>query len=250
MQRLVYRGSDAVTTNAQSVGEQIHRKLGVPRERIHYLPNGIDLEAWDRKSREVCPLALEPGAFHLALVGGLRREKNHERVLAALELLGRERTRDWRVWFVGAESGGRRYAHRVREQIARRGLGAIVRVEPPTPAIAALMRRLAGVLLPSDFEGFPNVALEAMASRLPVIATPVGDVPNMIEDGASGLLLASLEPSAIAAAMERLYALGPEGRAAIGERARGVVERRYTIGAVAARHLELYRRLLCMRAAA
>lgn len=243
LQRLVYRSSDAVTANAESVAEELHRKLGIARERIHYLPNGIDLDAWDRAARAEPPLALERDRFQLALIGGLRREKNHALVLAALARLPRERIARWRVWFIGDETGGRGDARRIRREIEERRLGDVVRIVPPTPRIAAVMARLDGVLLPSDFEGFPNAALEAMASRVAVIATPVGDVPNLIEDGVSGYLLPRLDAAALAEAMARLEVCGVAGRAALGERARARVADRFDMASVARRHLALYREI-------
>lgn len=246
-QSLSYRGSDAMTANSECEAAEIERRFGIARERIHYLPNGIDLAEWDRAASAECPLPLEQGAFNLALVGGLRPEKNHELVLAALDRLGPERTRGWRVWFIGPASGGRATARSIREQIARRGLGEMVRIEPSTPQIAAVISRLDGVLLPSDFEGFPNVALEAMASRVPVIATAVGDVPNLIEDGETGFLLPRLDVESLARAMQHLHDLGAERRAAIGTRARAVVERSYDMPDVARRYLALYRALATER---
>jgi glycosyltransferase involved in cell wall biosynthesis len=249
LQRFVYGGSDAVTVNAVAAGHAIVRELGVPAARVRYLPNGIDLERWDREARGPCPFELEPGRFQLALVGGLRPEKNHRLVLEALERLGRERVANWRVWFVGGESFTAAFAQGVRDAIVRQGLDSVVRIAPPTPAIAALMRRLDAVLLPSAHEGFPNVALEAMASGVPVIASGVGDVPNMIESGRTGFVLERLSAECLAAAMAQLHDLGAAARRAIGARARADVEARFRMGAVAREYLALYGEVLEARAA-
>jgi glycosyltransferase involved in cell wall biosynthesis len=106
------------------------------------------------------------------------------------------------------------------------------------------MRHLDVLVLPSRFEGFPNVLLEAMASRLPAVATPAGDVPSLMEDGRTGFLVPLGDAAALARALERLEDMGPEGRRALGERARTAVEQRYRIEVVAEQHLALYRRLL------
>lgn len=240
MQRIVYRGADAVTANAESVAREITRKLGVPPERVHYIPNGIRLDDWDRQAAGEAPFALEPGRFHLALVGGLRREKNHGLVLEALSRLPEPERADLRVWFIGAESGGHGIAECIRREIVERGLGAIVRIEPPTRSIAAVMRRLDGILLPSAYEGFPNVALEGMASGVPVIASPVGDVPNLLADGETGFVLERIDAESLIHALRRLRDLTAEERAALGARARRVVEERYAMSAIARRHLALY----------
>lgn len=242
--RLAYPRADAVTVNAQRMVADVAERLRVPRERLHYLPNGIDLEAWDAEAAGAPPFALEPGRFHLGLVGGLRREKNHLTVLEALERLGPEKTHDWRVWFVGGETGEPDYARAVRDAITRRRLGGIVRIVPPVQGVAALMRRLDGVLLPSSYEGFPNVVLEAMASGVPCVASAVGDVPNMLEDGRSGLVLERVDPDAVADALGRLHTMAPAERAALGAHARRSVDSRYAMPVVAARYLDLYRALV------
>ncbi len=239
-QRLVYRAADAVTANAESVAREITWKLGVQSERVHYIPNGIRLEDWDHRAAGEAPFLLEPDRFHLALVGGLRREKNHGLVLEALSRLPEPERADLRVWFIGAESGGHGVAEQIRREVDERGLGGIVRFEPPTRSIAAVMRRLDGIVLPSAYEGFPNVALEGMASGVPVIASPVGDVPNLLADGETGFVLERTDADALIRALRRLRGLTEDERAALGASARRVVEERYAMSNIARRHLALY----------
>jgi len=241
VQRFVYRRSDLVTANARNAAREIEERIGVPAERVRYLPNGIDLADWDRQAEAPCPLPLAPGRFHLALVGGFRPQKNHGLVLDALEALPPARRERLEVWFVGAEVDGAEYPRWVQAEIARRGLDGVVRTAPPTPAVPSLLRHLDALVLPSLYEGFPNVLLEAMASSLPAIATPVGDVPGMLEDGRTGLVVPLGRPDALAAALERLIDLPEAERRALGARAREVVEARYRMEEIARLHVELYR---------
>lgn len=244
VQRFVYRRADAVTANARDVVRTIHERLGVPRERLHHIPNGIDLERWDADAREPSPLALEPGCFHLGLIGGLRgSEKGHTVLFQALERLGPERTRSWRVWCVGGFYGQRGLSE-IEQAVAARGLAEVVRIVPPVRNVAALMTRLDAVVLPSLHEGFPNVVLEAMASRRPVVVTPVGEVPSLVADGVAGFHAKTGDPVTLARALDGLASLPPEERRAMGERGRAVVEERYAMARVAEAHLALYRKLL------
>jgi len=244
LQTPCYRLADAVTANAATVAREIERRLGVSASRLHYLPNGIDLEEWDALSAAPCPLTLEPDRFHIALVGGLRVEKNHALLLEALRRVPEETRRRWRVWFIGAESGIAGHAERVRTMVGELGLGELVRFAPPTQAIAAVMRKLDVIVLPSTFEGFPNILLEAMASRLPLIATAVGNVPEMVVDGRTGFVVPPGDPAALEQALLRVAAMTPEARQTMGDAARASVEERYRIEVVAAQHLALYRRLV------
>jgi glycosyltransferase involved in cell wall biosynthesis len=246
-QLLVYRTCDAITVNAQPVGAEIEDKLGVDPAHIRYLPNGIDLEEWTKAAALPPPWPIDRGQFHLALVGSHRPVKNHALVLAALERLGTDRIRDWRVWFVGDPHECQAFADSLRQSLESRRLAEIVRFTAATPRIAALVARMDGVLLPSLYEGFPNVVLEAMALGVPVLASRVGDVPNLIDDGSTGFLLPRLDVEAMAEGLLRLHSLTPEERRAMGGRARDRVASRFTMDRIADRHVALYRELLAAR---
>ena len=94
----------------------------------------------------------------------------------------------------------------------------------------------------SDYEGTPLFGFECMAAGTPLVATAVGGLPDMLEDGRSALLVPRRDPVALAAAIERLLA-APEERKRLADGAAKALER-YEIDAVAARFAELYRELL------
>lgn len=242
--RLTYQRAQAVTANAQNAAREISIRYHVPPEQVHYLPNGINLDDWSQESLLRSPMERAPGCFHIALIGALRPEKNHLAVLDALDRLAPEFRRQCRVWFVGGEAGDPVYVKRVGQEIQRRSLTQTVRMIPPLRHVAPLMRQLDALVLPSTFEGFPNVVLEAMASGVPVIATPVGEIPHMIEDGVTGFLLERADAQSLSFALGRLRGLPESERGAIGQRARASVARRYAMPIVVARHLELYRSLV------
>jgi glycosyltransferase involved in cell wall biosynthesis len=239
---LVYRASDAVTVNSFPAGVELQEQLGIRSDRICYLPNGIDLDEWDRTEKSSAPWDIEPGFFHIGLLGRFSPEKNHALLIDALTRVEAATRANWRVWFVGAGAVPAERA-RLEEAIKRRELGSIVRVMPPTQHVAALLRRLDLLVLPSSFEGFPNVVLEAMASRTLVAATPVGDVPNLIQHRETGLLFARHDASALASTIREASALALEERRRIVTNARRLVEARFRIDVVAADHLALYRSL-------
>jgi glycosyltransferase involved in cell wall biosynthesis len=240
VQRAVYRGADAVTVNAEPVAGEIERHLGVARERIRYIPNGIDLAGWDRAMRAECPLDLGPGLFHVGLVGRAAPQKHHELLIDALVRIERNVLRSWRVWLVGAGLDGER-ARRLQVRVRDAGLAEVVRFATEQRAIAAVMARLSLAVLTSRHEGFPNVVLEAMASSLPVIATRVGDVPNMIEPGRSGVIVPPGDAAALADALVAVFHMKPAEREALGRSARARVEECFAIDAIVSRYLELYR---------
>jgi glycosyltransferase involved in cell wall biosynthesis len=244
IKRLIFRQSRLVTTNSQPAVDEIHRELRVPRDQIAYIPNAIDVNAWDRAAARESPIPLEPGCFHLALIGRVAPQKNHRLVLQALSELRPEQIKSWRVWFVGDDKAHSKLATQLREEIANRDLSGIVRFLPPTHDIAAFIGRLDGLLLPSLWEGFPNVVLEAMTLGVPVIATPVGEVANMLESDKAGFLLKRGGAAELACTMLELERMSDSSRAEMGAYARATVESRYRIELVVRQYLDLYRSAL------
>jgi glycosyltransferase involved in cell wall biosynthesis len=89
-------------------------------------------------------------------------------------------------------------------------------------------------------EGMPTVILEAMAAGLPVVATRVGAVAEVVEEGVTGFVVPPLGDDAMASALARLAA-DPELRRRLGEEGRRRVRERYDIEPLADRHAEAYR---------
>ncbi len=123
-----------------------------------------------------------------------------------------------------------------------RALGDRVRVLPALPReeIFRLYREADVFVLPTWREGFPNVVIEAMAAGLPVVATPVGAIPEAIEDGRSGLLVPVRDAASLEAALRRLID-DPALRIAIGARARQRVEAVFAFESVIAQLAAIYR---------
>jgi glycogen(starch) synthase len=109
----------------------------------------------------------------------------------------------------------------------------------PPQDLAALYDRAGVVVLVSQMEGLPNVVLEAMAHGKTVIATPVGGIPTLIEDGVTGLLVPVGDAAALRAAIDRVRA-DAALRRHIGDTARARVTTYCSWGSVTARTLQVY----------
>lgn len=120
--------------------------------------------------------------------------------------------------------------------------GMVELVDPLSDAeLPAFYRRLDGLLVASRFEGGPYTMLEAMACGTPVIATPVGLVPDVIVDGVSGIRVAATDSvPALVEGVERFLALSPTTRAEMGVAAREIIARNHD----AERHFERLRTIL------
>ena len=148
-------------------------------------------------------------------------------LLDALSIIGsRASTRD--IPLRAFVAGGSRHVEDYSRQAASRGLGDRIVFLGHRDDIPDLLAAADIVTLPSFYEGLPYAISEAMASSLPVIATRVGGIPEMIEDPASGLLIDGGDASALAACLVRLA--GDSGlRRQMGMRARQLAEDRFSL---------------------
>jgi glycosyltransferase involved in cell wall biosynthesis len=110
------------------------------------------------------------------------------------------------------------------------------------PERQAELGRAAVFCLPSHAEGLPMAMLEAMAAGRPVVATPVGGIPDVVQDGANGLLVAPGQAAPLAGALARL--LGDAGlRLRLGQAARATIAARFDAAVLTDRIADLYREL-------
>ncbi len=191
--------------------------------KLHVVRCGVDLAAFDPGARR------PPEVPTFACVASLRPYKGHGVLLDACRIL-RDRGIRTRTLLVGDGELRRRLAARV----AREGLSDLVELlgARPHEEIPALLAGATAMVLPSvrardgQMEGIPVALMEAMAAGVPVVATRLSGIPELISDGDTGLLVPERDPAALADAMERL-AREPALGARLAARARAVVEERF-----------------------
>lgn len=221
-----HRASTLYVTNSRDLAETLVREENVPAHRVEVIPNGVEIPA------ETADPARRPARG--IVVANLIGYKGHADLIEALALLPAPP----RVCLVG--DGPER--ERLTRLIAERGLGEVVRLAGAVPDARAVLRDYQFAVLPSHSEGLPNAVLEAMAAGLPVVATAVGGVPEIVEDGVTGLLVPPRAPAELAVAIRRL-AEEPLLRQRMGRAGRTAVERS-SVEDCAARHEAVYRALL------
>jgi glycosyltransferase involved in cell wall biosynthesis len=194
---------------------------GVPRDRIHIQHNSVkpftapppgEIEALRREMGIRSPVLLA--------VGRLSTEKGHADLLEAVARLN-----DSQFQLVIVGDGPE--LCRLEEQIARLRLERSVILAGHRPDVRPFYAAATVLALPSHSEGSPNVVLEAMAAGVPVAATNVGGVPEILEHERTGLIVPPRDPDAMAAAIRRLLT-GPQERCAMADAARREVEAHYT----------------------
>jgi len=165
-------------------------------------------------------------------VGRLSVEKGHEHLLEAMRKVFRVQ-RSVSLLVVG-DGPLRGELEKKAEYLNGQVVFAGIREDMP-----CIYSAMDVFVLPSRKEGMPLVLLEAMASGKPVMATRVGDVPRVVEDGVSGLLVESEDVEGMASAILSLLGDGPL-RQGLGERARETVRGRYSSKAMAEEYRKVY----------
>jgi glycosyltransferase involved in cell wall biosynthesis len=152
-------------------------------------------------------LALPPGVPVVGLVGRLQPWKGQDRLLEAQALL-RQRGHRFHLLIVGGDSYGLspRYAQAVAEQVTALGLADSVTLTGEVPDAGPYIEAMDVLVNASDPEPFGIVLLEGMARGVAVLAVNSGGPSEFIEDGHTGVLARSGEPSALADALEPLLA--------------------------------------------
>jgi glycosyltransferase involved in cell wall biosynthesis len=148
----------------------------------------------------------------------------------------------------GSPVAKRRYADEIRVLIARLGLGDCVRLagalsqadlfaEYQAASVLCLPCR---IVPDGDRDGIPNVLAEAMACGLPVVSSAVSGIPELVDHGATGLLVPPDDPVAVADALQRLHA-DPALACRLGCAARTIVRERFDADDCARRLVALFR---------
>lgn len=194
-ERQILPKARAVITLTASLADRL-RAAGVATERIHVIASGVDPSLFQPAYPDPCRAVDRP---RIVFVGRLAEQKGLLTLLRAIPLL---RTPDTRVVLVG--DGPQRA---VLERAAR-SLGVADRVvfagPLPHERVPAVLQHADVLVLPSRYEELGSVVLEAMHASVPVVASRVGGIPSLVEDGVSGVLVPPGDPSALARAVDRV----------------------------------------------
>ena len=183
----------------------------------------------------------------MALPGRLGRAKGVDVFLETCRRL-RERGTAFRAWLVG-EWNSAEERREADDYVRAQRLDSIVADRGPLADMEPFYAQLDVLLLPTRRDSFPRVVMEAMCRGIPVVATRVDGIPEMVADGETGFLVEPEDAAGFAAATARLLA-DPELRARLGAAGRERARQLFSQDAYVAAMLELYRGLPLPRRAA
>ncbi len=251
-ERALVHAVDRIVAATQHERQLLRQLYRVPAERVAVIPLGVDLEAFAPRSREEARalvgargIALEGGQRVLLAIGRLEPLKGFDILVRALAQL----TVADDVVLLIAGGDARSEPERARLEAVAREVGVAGRVRflgaVPHEQLPALYNAADVVVVPSFYESFGLVALEAMASGVPVVASRVGGLVATISDGRTGYLVPWRCPEPFAEKIELLLRNEPLRRA-LGVAGRASMEQ-YAWATVAGRLGELYDEVLGRR---
>jgi len=213
-----------VVTTGEAIRTQLIEKLSLDAAKVVSIPTGANVERFRPGDRAAmrAQLGLEGKGFVIGIVATLRSWKGHRFLISALQ---DPRLADARLVIVG--DGPQDKVLRAQAE----PFGDRVVFAGQQNDVAPWLQSFDVFALPSTGnEGVPQALLQAMATGLPVVSTPVGAIPELVTDGETGLLVPPEDPSALAAALVRLT--DPDLAARLGSAGRKRVVDRHTARAM------------------
>lgn len=251
-----YRRADAFACIGRAL-EREALQAGIPRDRIHFLPNPIDMERFRPPSpseridvrRE---FEIPDDAIACVFVGRLSREKGIMELVQAWDNVQHRRAPDARralLLVAGPDMTGHTWnaGPDARAFVDAQHLGGSVRFLGGGADIPRLLRAADLAIQPSHFEAQGLSAIEALASGVPVVAAAVGGLLDFIADGVNGCLVPPRDPHSLADALIALLD-DPPARAALAQQARRSIASNYDEREVFGRLAQLLCRLAEARA--
>jgi glycosyltransferase involved in cell wall biosynthesis len=214
----------------------------LPNAKIRVIPNGVDAAGIAAAApADLQQFGIPPDSRTLLFVGRLDPQKGpFVLLMAAKELLARRP--ELHLLYVG--DGPLRES--LQNQVAREDLSLRVHFAGRRNDVPSLLRAAHLFVLPSLWEGLPNVVLEAMAAGVPLVASRVEGISDLIEDRQSGVVVPPNSAPLLVEAIERLLA-NPQEAQRLASNAQHIVQERFAWSHVVEQYDELYRDLLVSR---
>jgi glycosyltransferase involved in cell wall biosynthesis len=227
-----------VITTSQRIADRLVAELSIPPARVTCIATGVDLARFDPEVQGMLhqELGIDPEVALVGMISVLRSWKGHATFLdAAARLLGDSKRP---VRFVIAGDGPGR--DELAGKIAQGPWKGPVTLLGHRTDVPNLLASLDVLVLPSyAHEGIPQIILQAQAMSCAVVATTIGGIPEVVEDGVTGLLVPPRDPEALAEKISSLLE-DPGLSARLGQAARLRIEKHYSLDAMGERLLGLY----------
>ncbi|GJL70405.1 MAG: glycosyl transferase group 1 [Nitrospirales bacterium] len=240
--RLLYgKLPHVVTTTGEAVRQGFMTRTRLSPSRVISIPTGVDLERFHPQSPDASLRKSLGLGIQGPLVGAVTFLRPEKGMMVLIEAVGWLKKRFSTVECVIIGDGGERPA--LLDRIQELGLEQSVHLVGFRQDVPALLAILDVVVIPSFEEGIPQSLTQALAMERPVVASAVGGVPEVVQDGLSGLLVPPKDPEILA---EKIACLlhDPFAASRMGKAGRQVIQERYSMEHMLTQTEMVYRRLM------
>ena len=246
-ERLTHGLGGALVVNSVGIRDELERRAKIRRDLVDVIENGVDGDRFvplETRDRDEARARFGMRGTTIVLPGRIAWQKNQ---LAAIRAVSMLRARgEWpegaRLLLAGRACAPAKYVRLVDLAIrALRVSDVVARIDPVRDA-ENLLAAADAVLLPSRFEGLPNVVLESLACETPPIVSPEANADALVED-ATGVVLRGSGARDVAEGMRRFFATSRAEREAMGARGRASVVERFDVAKMVAATCAVYDRV-------
>jgi len=231
--------------NSEKVAAEWLAHKVMPLKKLRIVPNGVVLSKFISSSLRNKAGHLYPrrsnNSFIWVAIGRLTLQKDFFNLIDAFARVAKSFS-DSGLYVAGDGP----LKHELKSKIKKMGLKDRVYFIGICKDIPSFLSRGNALVLSSLWEGSPNVILEAMAAGLPIVATDIGGVRELVSDGENGFLVPCHEPMSLAETMMHLMKLTDQKRKQMGKKGREIVQKKYNIKIIVKKWEALYEEVLSM----
>lgn len=238
LEQLAFAMSSWIAPNSKSAARELVEEEGQPDAKIIVIQNGIDMSRIASRNGDDMrkKLGLPDDCLVMTIVANLIPYKGHADLITALGKVKTQLPPSWQLLVAGRDQG---IAVGLLELASDLGIADNITLLGLERNVGGLMKISDIGIMASHEEGFPNTAVEYMAAGLPVIGTSVGDLPEIVVDGITGLIVPAKAPTEMGKAIVSL-ASSVEKRKSMGEAGHIRAAETYSLAACADKYEALY----------
>lgn len=236
-ERIVFRFFTHIIAVSEELVEQLKGK-GLGANRVSLVENGLDLDSLYSGEPLDLQLPIPAGSRVFSVVGRLFPDKGHRIFIEAFA-----RLRNDYPEAIGLIVGDGPERESIERQVRALGIEKRVLLLGVRSDMGNIYRHSDFLIIPSLREGLPYVLLEAMAMKVPVLATRVGQIPKLVEESKIGCLVPPGDAAALSQGMRQLLEMGREVDT-WAEKARLLVEKKYSVESMTRQVEQIYQRVL------
>lgn len=231
---------DMMTTNSKSVAEFYSTEIGVSKDRICVIPNGVPELPKSEPGRLHDQLGLAANCRLIGFVGRLAPQKNLKDLVMAFHLYLQATTEPAELVLIG--DGPQRDS--LAEFVTDLGRRDVVHFLGHRDDASELIQDFTVFCLPSAFEGMSNSLMEAMASGVPVIVSDISPNRELVQHEHNGLVFKVSDIAVLAKSLKRCLDDDADFCNQLGKSAKHMIAQDYSVASLVRRHQDLYRQLL------